>query len=133
MPYTPYDDFYERYDFSVPWDDPHNLALSQEFRGIAEMFHCPSDTENTDGETNYLAIDWTMVNGPDDEVAHSSVPIVQYPIVEIAESGVHWMEPRDLTSNELKKGLVGAVPMKDAVISQHLVVIGMRLNRDASS
>ncbi len=110
LPYTPYDDFYARYDFSVPWDDPHNLALSQEFPGIAEMFHCPSDTANTDGETNYLAIDWTMASGPDDGVAYSSVPIVQYPIVEIAESGIHWMEPRDLTCNELTKGLVARSP-----------------------
>jgi hypothetical protein len=52
-----------------------------------------------------------------------NAPRVQYPIVEIGESGVHWMEPRDLSRDEVERGLVFRSPHDG---QSHFVTSGSR-------
>ncbi len=120
LPYAGYDHVYSRYDFSEPWNGPHNSALAREierdYPDIAENFCCPSDETNDTGETNYVAIVWPDAvqnqgeTPADDPAIQRSLPQLQFPIVEIKDSGIHWMEPRDLPRDELMKGLVSRSP-----------------------
>ena len=116
LPYLNGEDFYARYDFSEPWNGPHNMALVRHYPSIADNFRCPSDEANNNGETDYFAINWPdAVQDPHniptgDSAGHGNAPRVQYPIVEIRESGIHWMEPRDLSRDEVIRGLVSRSP-----------------------
>ena len=58
---------------------------------------------------NRSCADWHEIS-PGDSAIFGNAPTVQYPIVEIKHSGVHWMEPSDLSREELVKGLVSRSP-----------------------
>jgi prepilin-type processing-associated H-X9-DG protein len=96
LPYIGGRDLYERYCFDEPWNGPNNQKLMESsFTG----YHCPAalDSHFT---TNYVAVVgpetvWPVggtrsvpdvTDGASDTVA----------VVEIHNSGIHWMEPRDL-------------------------------------
>lgn len=92
--------FHERYRFDEAWDGPNNrhLESNNEFR----IFQCPSDSNNQASKsmTNYLA-----VIGPSAAwIGSEPTKVDDFPdgksttlhVVEVANSGIHWMEPRDL-------------------------------------
>lgn len=104
LPYIEQQKLYARYRFDEPWDGPNNRQLHA---ATISLFNCPSDTGSDASPcTNYLA----MI-GPDtmwpETAAVSEKDIVDGPastllLVEVANSGVHWMEPRDLRTGELR-------------------------------
>jgi len=85
------------------WNGPHNEKLLGQF--AVNEFTCPSDVRDEDDfTTNYVA-----VIGPgtawreDGPVKLSDLPdggSHTVMLVEVANSGVHWAEPRDLTVDE---------------------------------
>ena len=94
---------YSRYDFDEPWDGPHNRQLAEQ---TPEMF-CYTDRENPQ-ETNFLAVVGPETGWPGS--ATRSLPEIRdspeftIALVEVAHSGIHWMEPRDMT---LEQAIVG--------------------------
>lgn len=88
---------YKAYDFSEPWNGPKNRQLAAR---AAQAFRCPSDPTSGE-ETNYLAVvgpetGWpgaTSMNIRKNSDGTSNTIAV----IETAESGIHWMEPRDAT------------------------------------
>jgi hypothetical protein len=87
---------YDSYRFDEPWDGPNNRKLHTK---IAHIYRCPGDDGGT-FETSYLAVVGPHVAWPGassrrlaDVVGDAADSIL---IVEVCDSGIHWMEPRDL-------------------------------------
>jgi prepilin-type processing-associated H-X9-DG protein len=101
--YNSYTRLYDSLKKDEPWNSPHNAKVLDQV-SIAE-YNCPTDThENVDVMTNYIAIigpgtAWredglVKLSDLPDGGSHTVMAI------EVANSGVHWAEPRDLTVDE---------------------------------
>ncbi len=92
------DKLYERYRFDEPWDGPNNSQMHGE---LIEAFSCPSDKGTYQSHwTSYLA-----VNGPGTIWRHDAATTFAditdgvaetLVFVEVANSGIHWLEPCDI-------------------------------------
>ncbi len=93
------ENLYKRYRLDEPWDSPHNRPLAEE---MPRVYACPIDPGATRAETSYLAV----VNAANGRFAAqppaptaatpNPMPPVDKLVVEVAESGILWSEPRDL-------------------------------------
>ena len=90
--------FPSQYDYTEPWNGPNNSALL----GPWELFTCPSDRSSLPRMTNYVAVTGQGTAWPREGSFHvgdgTKDTIV---LVEISNSNIHWMEPRDLPIEEL--------------------------------
>lgn len=105
LPYLDHKDLYDQYDFNEPWNGPSNSEL---LRVRLPCFNCPKDHEESSPTTNYLAVVGPGTAWPGEESGKLPVPpdfvlhkddmpiAVTIHVVEVADSGIHWMEPRDL-------------------------------------
>ncbi len=97
LPYLDEQPLYDRYDLAEPWDGPNNRELADE---ILSVYRCPENDKAP--TTNYLAVvgpGSVWAEGPssdDDPDEVDSSEGFTLMVVEVADSGVHWMEPRDL-------------------------------------
>ena len=100
-------DAYEAYDFDEPWNGPNNSRLAT--HECASLFQCPASSQVGSIYTNYVA-----VGGPETVFpAHRSVTFTEIPdsrapgvrdtifLVEVAQSDIQWMEPRDLRFDQM--------------------------------
>jgi prepilin-type processing-associated H-X9-DG protein len=103
LPFMEYKTMYDSYDFNEPWDGPHNKHLSEMTLG---EFCCPKDAERASrkrGETSYVVVvgDETAWPGPRgmplSEIGGRDVLGKKILVVEVANSGINWTEPRDLS------------------------------------
>ncbi|MBI3860276.1 MAG: DUF1559 domain-containing protein [Planctomycetia bacterium] len=102
LPYLDQTPLYQSYRFDEPWDGPNNSKLAK----IAlPIFCCPSDEHNSGTNAarcnaNYLAVvgDETAWPGPRPttigEMKDGTSETLL--LIEVTNSGIHWMEPRDL-------------------------------------
>ncbi len=106
LPYLLYsrrDDLYQRYRFDEPWDGPNNSLLHGE---QVAAYACPSDGGAYQSRwTSYLA-----VSGPATMWRHDATigfRVVKDRVedtlafVEVANSGIHWLQPRDIPLSSL--------------------------------
>jgi len=89
--------FQSTFDFTLPWNHPKNLKVS--IPNTAYGFTCPGTRSPPgSGFTNYV-----MVVGQ--KRTASSGTTKDHPdaiiVVEIADSDIHWTEPRDLNFDEM--------------------------------
>ena len=106
LPFMDKADVFNEYRFDEPWDGPNNRKLGARitYSEIHSPFHCYSD-EPASGRPDPLMTSYLAVVGPDmawqdgkcmtlAEITddHDSTLL----LVEVANSGVHWTEPRDL-------------------------------------
>jgi hypothetical protein len=98
LPYTEQSDVYKKYDLSEPWDGPTNSKLHK----TRISYHlCPEDKLDFAGETSYVAVcgegaTWTDQNALElSEFFRGSSNTVL--VIETHHSGIHWMEPRDIS------------------------------------
>jgi prepilin-type processing-associated H-X9-DG protein len=97
LPYIERQDIYNAYNFNEAWDGPSNRKLHNI---ILDLYCCPSATNASPTDTNYVAVvgprtiwgaAWNSkvaITGQD--------PAEAIVLVEVANAGIHWMEPRDL-------------------------------------
>jgi prepilin-type processing-associated H-X9-DG protein len=103
LPYLERTDLYDAYRFEEPWDGPNNRRLLTEGPSV---YRCPSDPSPLQ-MTSYVAIagPGTAWDDPDGKSLNTfsdgaSSTIL---VVEIANSDIHWMEPRDLDIRKIAK------------------------------
>jgi prepilin-type processing-associated H-X9-DG protein len=102
LPYIESGAVYDRYDFDEPWDGPNNQLLEGT---RSSVYVCPSDPFAGSIDTSYVMIvgKGTMGGEPNEFVTFADVTdgtsntIIA---IEVANSGIPWMEPRDMTVDE---------------------------------
>jgi prepilin-type processing-associated H-X9-DG protein len=102
-PFVEQQAFFDQYDPTQSWDSPVNQPLEMY---MPMCYGCPSDAASQLYQTNYLMItgEGTIGGLPNETTGFvdildgSSNTVV---VVEVVGSGVHWMEPRDLSLEEL--------------------------------
>jgi prepilin-type processing-associated H-X9-DG protein len=100
---------YEQYRFSEPWNGPHNKMIAEGLpigmSGVYPMYHCASDDHSDRFDTSYV-----MVVGPDTVSSGANARTKEectdgtsctIALGEMSESGIPWMEPRDLKFEEM--------------------------------
>jgi hypothetical protein len=101
LPYIERQDLYEKYRFDEPWDGPNNSQLHNH---RVHLFECPSD-DHTMNNTSYIAVTGAKTIWPNEKTTKFSDvkdglgnTIL---LVEVRDSGIHWMEPRDLDITQM--------------------------------
>ena len=102
LPYLEKEDaaLHKEYRYDEPWDGPHNRELANR---MPAAYRCPEDPGALDSYTSYVAI----VDGTTGEFAAyptggSNAPPKKPPMTDLlvvasADSGINWMEPKDIT------------------------------------
>jgi prepilin-type processing-associated H-X9-DG protein len=101
LPFLDQTPLYNQYRFDEPWDGPNNKKLADT---ILAVYNCPSDDHGGPGNastmTNYVAIVGSDTAWPENgSAAYQDIrdgTSNTLLVVEVANSGIHWMEPRDL-------------------------------------
>lgn len=98
-------DLYKQYRFDEPWNGPNNRKLADK---MPAEFRCPSAPKSKT-DTNYVAIVGLHTAWPG-SVGIQMADITDQPtqtimLVEIAESGINWLEPRDLPFEQIAQGI----------------------------
>jgi hypothetical protein len=126
MPFLENQEFIDRYRFDEPWNSPHNRALAD---GIPHgmnpnypIYHCPSDRDSDKWDTSYVMVvgPRTISDGPTSTSREDFTDGISNTImiVEMSESGIHWMEPRDLKFDEMSFRIND--PDRRGIRSKHL-------------
>lgn len=104
LPFLESQHIYNQYNFSEPWNSPHNLAVTNQH---VPAYSCPSSPTSGPGstETSYMVITGpsTVFDGGkacrfSDILDGTSNTIM---VVEVAGTGVNWGEPKDLDASTL--------------------------------
>lgn len=101
LPFIDQQTLYNEYRFDEPRDGPNNRKLRDQ---IVDVFRCPTDHPDRKSanatDTSYVAVVGPETMWPGSQpVRFSDVTdgmSSTLMVVEIANSGIHWMEPRDL-------------------------------------
>jgi prepilin-type processing-associated H-X9-DG protein len=97
LPFAGEKSLYDAYDFSEPWDGPHNSKLHSQ---MPPYFCCPAHSGQPTGETDYLAVVGPGTVWPGSTTTKftqiTDGTACTLLVVEAHGSGIHWMEPRDL-------------------------------------
>jgi prepilin-type processing-associated H-X9-DG protein len=101
LPYMEEDSLYKEYRFDEPWDGPHNKML---LHRMPKAYQCPT-LGNEGTMTSYAMIvgPHAVSGGPKscslkdikDGVSNTLL------VVEAANAGINWMEPRDLDAEKM--------------------------------
>jgi hypothetical protein len=105
LPFLECRPLYEQYRFDEPWNGPHNRTLASQ---MPSVFRCPSDT-GAENATSYFVVVGQHTVFP------GAVPIRIKDIpdgtsntillVEAVDSGINWLEPRDMSYEEALRGI----------------------------
>lgn len=103
LPYLEHKDVCDQYRFDAPWNGPFNAALAY---ARPWVYYCVGDRKSL--EPGSLAANYFAVTGPGTvwtERPSERPSQAQEPnrilVMEAAGTGIHWMEPKDLTIDEL--------------------------------
>ncbi len=106
LPFMEQKRLYDQYRFDEPWDGPNNRHLAAT---VLQAYRCPSDDSGSPTDTNYVAVigpetAWpgSKCIGQNDIGDGTSNTIL---VVEVHQSGIHWMEPRDLHVIQMAPGI----------------------------
>lgn len=103
LPFLDQSAFYEQYRFDEPWNGPNNSELAGQLPRGHPFYFCPADdAANREGITSYVAVVGAGTLWPADGSSLSLDDIADgqnrtIHVVETTDSGIHWMEPRDLS------------------------------------
>ena len=120
LPFLEERDVYARSDFHEPWNGPNNRRLADKIR--SELFQCPRRRHSRDSLiTDYVVVvgNDTMFPGAQSRSIKDITDGVENTIavVEINNSDIHWMEPRDLQFEEMS--FIINDPSSPSISSEH--------------
>ncbi len=109
LPHMEAHQLYEEYSFDEPWNSPNNLALAHNVPSGMVLFTstylCPSESEADEMHATYLMPvgPGAFSDGPNGRKIGEITDGTSNTIVaaERSQSGIHWMEPRDLNVEEM--------------------------------
>lgn len=106
LPYLEQQPLYDQYDFDEPWDGPNNSRLGNQLeKHYWWGGQCPEETRQRTPWTSYVAVTGPGTLWPGSEPATledcSDGLSNTILVVEVANSGIRWMEPRDLDVSQL--------------------------------
>ncbi|MEA1951047.1 MAG: DUF1559 domain-containing protein [Planctomycetota bacterium] len=100
LPFYESNDVHERYDRTQSWNSTTNIALEKDIWHYCKCPSNPDSTDNSNTETDYVTIvgphcfshekGCTTLDDISDGVSNTIM------LVESSDTGIHWMEPRDL-------------------------------------
>lgn len=105
LPFLRQRTLYEKYRFDEPWDGPHNRDLMSQ---MPAAFRCPAESGDATN-TSYVVVTGAGTVFPG--ASCSRIASIQdgpgntILFVEMASSGINWMEPRDLTFEQAIGGI----------------------------
>jgi hypothetical protein len=107
LPFTGEKALYDAYDFNEPWDGPNNRKLASE---MPDLYLCRSGSDAASpNTTSYFAVVGPKAAWPgpirakrNDFADRLGQTIL---LVEIAGSDVNWLEPKDVSFDELATGM----------------------------
>ncbi len=111
LPYIGEEQLYAAYKFNEPWDGPSNKKLLDQ---KPAYYQCPSDSK--DHLTPYLAVASTSDKHQMNDSGKNPIHIV-----ELYNRKVNWMQPDDISIDEVNKIL------KEGNYSQHTIHDGQIL------
>ncbi len=103
LPYLGRQDLYSQYRFDEPWDSPHNRTLALQMPGV---YGCPDDPSFGSGMTSYVTIVGPHAFSPGprgrkiSEISDGTSNTIM--VAEVANSGINWMQPQDLSAKDAK-------------------------------
>ncbi|MEE8451706.1 MAG: DUF1559 domain-containing protein [Thermoguttaceae bacterium] len=103
LPHLEENTLYDQYNFNEPWNGSNNSKLKKPTGFMHDVYNCPS-TDTTD-DTNYVAVVGPRTvwqNG--DSVKLDDIkdgPENTILLIEFPGSDIHWMEPRDLSIQDV--------------------------------
>lgn len=131
LPFLDETSLYNSYRFDEPWDGPHNAQLADQ---AATIFQCRAGITERDAattSTSYVAIIGPRNCWPGAEsVSISDITdgtVETLHVVEIADSGIHWMEPRDLHVTQMARVINPAAGMGISSLHEggaHVLAVG---------
>ena len=93
-----------RYDLKVPWNHAKNASLINDDT-TGNFWWCPSGDGRATKMTNYVAVVGVETAWPGDRgLKRSEItddPASTILVLEVADSRIHWMEPKDPTLDEI--------------------------------
>gem|GEM_PF-5582769 len=93
LPYLDEGKAFSELDLSEPWNGTKNATVANRVScRIVKSFQSPNDFDRNRDDTSFIALDMP-------ESADCARRLV---IIEIHNTGIHWMEPRDLTQAEIR-------------------------------
>lgn len=101
LPYLGKDEeeLHKEYHYDEPWNGPRNHELAGR---MPAAYRCPEDPGALDFQTSYVAIvdaatgDFAAYPTGGSNAPPKKPPMTAYLVVEMAESGINWLEPKDL-------------------------------------
>lgn len=102
LPFLEQNEIYKRYRFDEPWDGPNNRKLGDQMPSIYALHGCEKPGNVT---TNYLRVVGEATASPtgrtitESDITDGTANTLF--IVENVDSGIHWMEPRDLNVDSM--------------------------------
>lgn len=118
LPYLEHETLYKQYRFDEPWDGPNNRKLAGQ---LVRVYSCPDEKWKRTTETSYVAIVGPHTAWPGDkgrklsEFADGAANVLL--VVEVHDSGIHWMEPRDLHVTQMATTI--NAPHGQGISSEH--------------
>lgn len=120
LPFLEQDALYRQYRMDEPWNGPNNRNLPP---SAFHPYHCYSDPDANPLNTSYVLVTgegtaWVADKAP--KLANfTDGPSHSIAVVEVASSGIHWMEPRDLSLSQALRGINS--PLGMSISSRHPV------------